>query len=182
MICGGGYDDAMTELVLVDTDDREIGSSEKLAAHVAPGSLHRAFSVMLLDDAGEFVLQRRASTKYHFAGLWTNSCCGHPEPGAGTAEAAARRTFEELGVRPRDLRPCGTFTYTATDRTSGLVENEYDHVFLGRFDGPLSPDPAEVDEVRSVSFTALAAEFASQPERFTPWLGDVLDRLRPEVA
>jgi isopentenyl-diphosphate delta-isomerase len=169
----------VTELVLVDAGDREIGRSEKLAAHQAPGTLHRAFSVMLLDGENRLVLQRRASSKYHFAGLWANSCCGHPEPGADLETAAAQRTFEEIGFRPLDLRPCGTFTYTARDEGSGLVEHEYDHVFLGRLTGDLNPDPAEVEETRAVSLTDLETELSDEPGRFSPWLPGVVAQLKP---
>ena len=175
-------DEAVTDLVLVDAGDREVGRSEKLAAHQAPGALHRAFSVMLLDDENRLVLQRRASSKYHFAGLWANSCCGHPEPGAETESSAAQRTFEELGVRPDGLRPCGAFTYTARDETSGLVENEYDHVFLGRFTGELKPDPADVEDTRAVALDTLAAEMRETPEAFSPWLPGVVAQLRPHLA
>jgi isopentenyl-diphosphate Delta-isomerase len=172
----------MADLVLVDRRDREIGRSEKLAAHQAPGTLHRAFSVMLLDDDGRLVLQRRARSKYHFAGLWANSCCGHPEPGADPEAAAAQRTFEELGVRPHDLRPCGAFTYQARDEGSGLVEHEYDHVFLGRYTGALNPDPAEVDETRALTLETLESELRAEPGRFSPWLPGVVAQLKPHLT
>ena len=77
-------------VVLVDSSDREVGTEEKLAAHQR-GVLHRAFSVFVFDPSGRLLLQRRAAIKYHSAGLWSNSCCGHPSPGEKTIDAAGRR-------------------------------------------------------------------------------------------
>ncbi|MGO4758862.1 isopentenyl-diphosphate Delta-isomerase, partial [Streptomyces sp. 2MCAF27] len=79
-------------LELVDEDGRTIGTAEKLSAHLAPGRLHRAFSVFLFDDEGRLLLQRRALGKYHSPGVWSNTCCGHPYPGEPPFVAAARRT------------------------------------------------------------------------------------------
>jgi isopentenyl-diphosphate Delta-isomerase len=165
----------MDEIVCVDPEDRVVGVTSKLAAHTFPGRLHRAFSVMLVDDAGRLLLQRRALTKYHFAGLWANSCCGHPRPGEDPAAAAARRTFEELGVRPSSLVPCGSFRYEAHDPASGLAERELDHVFLGTYTTPPAPDAAEVAEVRLVTASDLATELQESPPRFAPWLREVLE-------
>lgn len=165
----------MEEIVCVDEQDRVVGYAEKLAAHAAPGRLHRAFSVMLVDDDGRFLLQRRAFSKYHFAGLWANSCCGHPRPDETPEVAAARRTYEELGVRPASLAPCGTFVYTAQDPGSGLVEHELDHVFLGTYEAAPAPAPDEVAEVRLVTPAQLGTELARDPAGFAPWVPGVLD-------
>lgn len=88
-------------LELVDENGTTIGTAEKLAAHQAPGQLHRAFSVFLFDEQGRLLLQRRALGKYHSPGVWSNTCCGHPYPGEAPFAAAARRTYEELGLSPR---------------------------------------------------------------------------------
>jgi len=72
--------DAFETVILVDTDDNEIGFSGKLPAH-SDGKLHRAFSILITNREGESLLQRRAGGKYHFASLWSNTCCGHPRPG-----------------------------------------------------------------------------------------------------
>ena len=90
--------DEEEQVILVDAEDREIGTAPKLAAHQAGGRLHRAFSVFVLNSRDEVLLQRRAAGKYHGAGLWSNSCCGHPRPGESTPAAARRRLREEMGI------------------------------------------------------------------------------------
>jgi isopentenyl-diphosphate delta-isomerase len=171
----------MDEIVYVDAQDRPVGVASKTAAHARPGRLHRAFSVMLVDADDRLLLQRRADGKYHFGGLWANSCCGHPGPGEVTSDAAARRTFEELGVRPGGLLACGSFVYEAHDEVSGLVEHELDHVYVGRLDAEPVPDPAEVSSVRRVTPQDLAAELAAAPRTFAPWLPGVLAAVLPEI-
>ncbi len=166
--------DAAERVVLVDPDDREIGTEEKLAAH-RRGLLHRAVSAFLFDAAGRQLLQRRGAGKYHSAGLWSNACCGHPRPGESPADAVARRLREELGVQvPLTPRVC--FTYRA-ELDGGLVEHEVDHVFTGRFDGIPEPDPAEVSAWRWIDRHALDDELAQTPDAFTVWFRLLL----PEV-
>ena len=87
----------MEQVILVDERDRALGVEEKLRAHRDGGMLHRAFSIFIRDPAGRVLLQLRSRRKYHFGGLWTNACCGHPRPGEATDRAAHRRLREELG-------------------------------------------------------------------------------------
>jgi isopentenyl-diphosphate delta-isomerase len=158
-------------VVLLDADGREAGRMEKLAAHRGGGHLHRAFSVFLFDDRGRMLLQRRAATKHHFRDLWTNSCCSHPRPGESVTDAGARRVAQELGVTvdAGALRDVGSFVYRAQDDGTDLVEHEWDHVLVGRFDGTPRPDPDEVGGWRWVDRDELDAELAADPRRFTPW-------------
>ena len=163
------------QLVLVDGLDRQVGVATKWDAHVT-GSLHRAFSVVLLregSDGPELLLAQRAAGKYHSAGLWANSCCSHPRAGEELLEAAYRRVREELGCDASDIREVDSFVYRAVF-DNGLTEHEYDHVLLGRLVGELDPDPAEVSDVRWVGFQDLARELADQPEVFSAWAPMVL--------
>lgn len=168
-----GVVDDLGEVVVVDEHDRPIGTMTKLAAHQAPGTRHRALSAFVFDPDGRVILQRRSSEKYHFAGLWSNSCCTHPAPDEPIVEAAQRRIHEELGIRCT-VAEVGVFTYRAVDDASGLVEHEVDHVLIGRSADAPSPDPAEVDGIRRLDLTSLDRELRLAPDRFTPWLADAL--------
>jgi isopentenyl-diphosphate delta-isomerase len=168
---------------LVDPSGRVTGESTVDDAHRAPGLLHRAFSVLLVDPAGRLLLQRRAATKTRFPLRWANACCGHPGPGTPVASAAAQRLREELAVDGIEFTELGVYTYAATDPGTGRVEREYDHVLLGRTAADLapSPDPAEVEAVRWVTRTELAAALGSDPDGYAPWLAGVV-ALLPEGA
>lgn len=164
-------------LILVDEHDQQVGTATKEQTHT-DGLLHRAFSVTLLrngDDGPELLLVRRAACKYHSGGLWTNSCCSHPRNGENLANAVVRRVNEELGVSIDDPVEIGSFLYRA-EFENGLVEHEFDHVFVARCEETPSPDPAEADEVRWVHAGELAAELQTQPEQFTAWAPEVFRR------
>ena len=169
------------ELVeLVSPDGEAIGSSTVVAAHTDGGLLHRAFSVLLFDDRGRTLLQRRSAAKTRFPLRWANACCGHPAPGEGVGEAAARRLADELGVRGVGLTDVGVFTYAAADPATGRMEREYDHVLVARVrpDLPTTPDPTEVAALRLVPtpdlLTEVSTASAGNPDEHAPWLLGVL--------
>ena len=166
-------------LELVDENGNTIGTAEKLAAHQAPGQLHRAFSVFLFDEQGRLLIQRRALGKYHSPGVWSNTCCGHPYPGEAPFAAAARRTHEELGISPSLLAEAGTVRYNHPDPESGLVEQEYNHLFVGLAQSALRPDPEEIDETAFVTAAELTERHAEAP--FSAWFMTVLDAARPAI-
>ena len=148
-----------------------------MAVHTS-GQLHRAISVFVFDAEDNLLLQRRAETKYHSAGLWSNTCCGHPRPGENTHRAAHRRLREEMGIEC-PLRHVLSFVYR-TDLGNGLSEHEYDHVFVGRIEEPGGtpvPNPDEVAEWRWLPVAAASEESEAHPERYTAWFGIALDNL-----
>ncbi|SMQ20500.1 isopentenyl-diphosphate delta-isomerase [Streptomyces sp. Ag82_O1-12] len=166
-------------LELVDEDGVTIGTAEKLAAHQPPGRLHRAFSVFLFDEYGRLLLQQRALGKYHSPGVWSNTCCGHPYPGEAPFAAAARRTFEELGASPSLLAEAGTVRYNHPDPESGLVEQEYNHLFVGMVQAVVRPDSEEVASTVFVTPPELAERHAK--DTFSAWFMTVLDAARPAI-
>jgi isopentenyl-diphosphate Delta-isomerase len=153
------------EVILVDAADRPLGRAPKLDVH-RDGRLHRAVSVVLMDAAGRVLIQRRALGKYHSAGLWSNTCCGHPRPGEDIVTAGQRRLHAELGIEDVDLRPISSFVYRA-DLGGGLVEHELDHVLLGRWQGTPQPDPQEVADWRW-------EDLSVHPARYSAWCRAVL--------
>ncbi|MGB0717148.1 MAG: isopentenyl-diphosphate Delta-isomerase [Phycisphaerae bacterium] len=173
-------------VILVDKDDRDIGTMAKLEAHENGGHLHRAFSVFLFNGENQLLLQRRARSKYHFGGLWTNSCCGHPRPGETVIQAATRRTREELGLDVPTLSSCFQHMYEASDASSGLTEREIDHVLVGHLDDansstiPFVPD--EIEAVRWQALPELQADVTQDVSQFTPWFVEILPKFVAHVG
>ena len=128
-------------VILVDENDNELGLMEKLKAH-RKGVLHRAFSVFLLNNSNQLLLQKRALSKYHSPGLWTNTCCSHPRDNETIIEAANRRLAEEMGISST-MKPLLSFIYKA-EFDNGLTEHELDHVVVGNFNGQPSINEDEV--------------------------------------
>lgn len=162
------------QVILVDTHDKAIGTMGKLEAH-EKGLLHRAFSVFIFNDKQELLLQRRALSKYHSAGLWTNTCCSHPRPDEDTLDAANRRLKEEMGLSAL-LEHKLEFIYK-TPFDNGLTEHEYDHVFFGTSNTLPIIDPQEVDSYRYISLQDLKKEISAQPGNFTSWFKIVMEKV-----
>ena len=171
-------------LILVDRDDNEIGFVSKADAHDGDGVLHRAFSLFLFNRAGELLLQRRAQGKRLWGGYWSNSCCSHPRRGESLEVATSRRLRDELNFET-ELEHVYWFCYEARFGDAGS-ENELCHVYLGRAEDDVKPNESEISGIRYVSPAALDAEFAEQPERFTPWFKqewqELKQRYREQLA
>lgn len=153
-------------VVLVDPEDRPLGTMEKMEAHRL-GVLHRAFSVFVFNSKGHLLIHRRAHDKYHSGGLWTNTCCSHPRPEEGVVDAAQRRLMEEMGMRCQ-LEPKFSFVYRA-DLDHGMIEHELDHVLIGYSDVPPVPNPKEVCETLYIPIPDLEVDLEDHPEKYTAW-------------
>ena len=163
------------QLILVDEQDNPIGTCEKMEAH-RKGLLHRAFSVFIFDAQGRMLLQQRALSKYHSGGLWTNACCSHPFPGEDNLTAATRRLQEELGFTT-SLRKAFDFCYRAAF-DNGLTEHEFDHVFVGQYEGTLEVNPQEVMDYCFLSLEEIENQLETRPDRYTEWFKIAFPRLR----
>jgi isopentenyl-diphosphate delta-isomerase len=163
------------QLILVDSDDREIGFLAKADAHVGRGTLHRAFSVFVFSPAGELLVQQRAKSKPLWPGRWSNTCCSHPRLGEKMDDAVRRRLQEELGLSA-ELEFLFKFQYQAQYDLQG-AEHELCWVYAGRSAERPRPNIHEIAAWRYVTPQALLAEIASAPETFTPWFKLEWERL-----
>lgn len=162
------------DIILVDENDNKIGEGGKDEVH-EKGWLHRCFSIFVFNSKGELLLQKRAEEKYHSPGLWTNTCCSHPGPGEKTIDAAHRRLQEEMGFNC-DLEEIFSFVYKA-ELGNNLIEHEFDHVFIGRYDGRISPDASEVNDYKWIDLESLEDEIIKKPELYTVWLKICLEKV-----
>lgn len=165
------------KVILVDDKDREIGEEEKIKAH-RTGKLHRAFSVFIFNSKNELLLQKRAKTKYHSGGLWTNTCCGHPRPGEETKKAAQRRLKEETGIAC-PLKKIFAFKYRIEFK-NGLTENEFDHVFIGFSDKEPKQNPKEFSDLKWLNLRQIKKEIKKDPHSFTYWFKDIFRKAKRE--
>lgn len=164
----------MEEVILVSPQDEEIGYMEKMEAHQL-GLLHRAFSVFLFNSKGEMLLQKRAISKYHSGGLWTNACCSHPRKGETIEQAASRRTREELGCEP-ELQKIHSFIYKAA-LDNNLTEHEFDHVLFGNYEGEMNLNVNEVSEIVYLPIQQIRQEMNEQPDKFTVWFKIIFEEV-----
>jgi len=163
----------MTKVILVDAKDNKIGVEEKLKVHIE-GQLHRAFSIFVFNSKKEMLLQKRAKIKYHSPGLWSNTCCSHPRPNKNILDEAKRKLKEEMGVSC-DLKEIFSFVYKAN--FGDLTEYEYDHVFLGKFDGDPRLNKKEAEDWKWINFKELKKDVKENPEKYTYWFKLILDKV-----
>ena len=166
----GGPNEAAADaeaLILVDEADREVGHLSKAKCHDGQGVLHRAFSLLIFNGAGELLLQQRSSTKRLWPLYWSNSCCSHPRRAESMETAIHRRLFEELGLRC-PLQFLFKFQYQAQFEAAGS-EQELCSVFIGRSTEAVRTDPNEIQAWRWIHPEALQIELIDSPGKFTPW-------------
>jgi isopentenyl-diphosphate delta-isomerase len=163
----------MDYVVLVDSQDNELGKMEKLEAH-EKGLLHRAFSIFLFNSKGEMLIQQRALSKYHSPGLWTNACCSHPAPNESIIEAGNRRLKEELGLST-ELVDAFNFEYRETFENN-LTEHELDHVLVGYSEENPILNQEEAKDYRWITWANLLEEIDLNPENFTIWFKIILTK------
>ncbi len=164
-------------VMLVDKDDHPIGQVSKTEAH-EKGFLHRAFSVFILNTAGELLMQQRAMDKYHSAGLWANTCCSHPYPEENIGDAARRRLWEEMRMKT-ELKFLFKFQYyTAFD--NGLFEHEIDSVFVGYTDDKPMINQKEVHTFKYMSIPGIEEDIQKNPQNYTVWFKIIFERFLKE--
>ena len=151
---------------MVDEQDVQTGTMEKMEVH-QKALLHRAFSVFIFNDKGEMLLHKRADKKYHSGGLWTNACCSHPRPGEETLAAAQIRLYEEMGFNT-ELKKAFDFIYKAPF-DNGLTEHEFDHVYIGNYNGDITPNAEEVSDYCFKSIEEVKNSIKTHPHKYTEW-------------
>ncbi|MGK4569245.1 isopentenyl-diphosphate Delta-isomerase [Flavobacterium sp. 3HN19-14] len=164
----------MTEeqVILVNESDEPIGLMPKLEAH-QKALLHRAFSVFILNDKNEIMLQQRAAQKYHSPLLWTNTCCSHQREGESNIAAGTRRLFEEMGFKT-ELKELFSFIYKAPF-DNGLTEHELDHVMVGYYNDRPQINAEEAASWKWMSIEAIKSDMQQHPEIYTVWFKIIFD-------
>ena len=165
-------------VILVDENDNQLGLMEKIEAH-EKALLHRAFSVFILNNKKELMLQQRAFDKYHCGGLWTNTCCSHQREGETTLKAAKRRLFEEMGFET-ELEEKFSFIYKAPF-DNGLTEHELDHVLVGIYEGLPTLNPKEAASWKWVNIEEVKKDIAVNSERYTPWFKIIFEKFYDQL-
>lgn len=167
-------------LILVDSNDREVGALPKHDCHVGEGILHRAFSVFIFNSDGDVLLQKRSADKPLWPLYWSNACCSHPRQGEAMDIALERRMREELGIECA-LTFLYKFEYQAAYEDVGS-ERELCSVYIGQSDGPFDPNRAELADLRFFTRAELGSMLAKQPGSFTPWFKMEWERISAALA
>jgi isopentenyl-diphosphate delta-isomerase len=168
-----------THIALVDEHDNIVGYGDKLKVH-QEGVLHRAFSVVVINGKGQWLLHRRAQVKYHSPGVWTNTCCSHLTRGESMQEASQKRLLSEMGIAA-NTEFVDSFQYRA-EFENGLIEHEIDHVYIARWEGEPDPDPDEVMDWKWCHTDEIEEDLNARPREYSAWFPMVYDLLKSVLS
>lgn len=166
-------------VILVNSLDEQIGIMPKMEAH-EKALLHRAFSVFIINDKGETMIQQRAAHKYHSPLLWANTCCSHQRVGETNIEAGNRRLKEEMGIET-ELRELFSFIYKAPF-DNGLTEHELDHVMVGYYNGEPTLDPEEVADWKWMRPEDIKLDISVHPDKYSAWFKIIFDKFYDHIS
>src|SRR5690606_10989789 len=164
---------AEEQVILVNENDEPIGLMEKIEAH-EKALLHRAFSVFILNNKNQIMLQQRAAGKYHSPLLWTNTCCSHQRKGETNIQAGKRRLQEEMGFSV-ELKELFSFIYKAPF-DNGLTEHELDHVMIGYFNEQPAINTEEVENWKWMGIEEIKEDMQQHPEIYTAWFKIIFEK------
>ena len=165
-------------VILVDKNDTQIGLMSKLDAH-KKGILHRAFSVFVLNNNNEIMLQKRAYNKYHSGGLWTNTCCSHQREGENSIEAGKRRLLEEMGFET-ELKIITSFIYKV-EFENGLTEHELDYLLIGKYLKSPVINKQEVADWKWMKVELIADDIKLNPNNYTSCFKIIFDKFQNKI-
>lgn len=166
------------QVILVDKNDQKIGLMPKMEAH-QKAVLHRAFSVFVMNDKGQLMLQQRAASKYHSPLLWANTCCSHQRDGESNLEAGKRRLQEEMGF-VTELKEVFSFIYKAPF-DNGLTEHELDHVMVGKYNHAPKINKDEVEDFKWMTPKEVKQDMTENPEIYTAWFKIIFDKFYQHI-
>jgi isopentenyldiphosphate isomerase len=128
-------------LEIINDEGATIGLRPRSEIHGNPSLLHKVIHVLVFNDKGELLLQKRSLNKDVAPGKWDTSVGGHVSPGEDLLTAALREMEEELGVIPDNNK------YLYSYRYENAYESEIVHTYRCIHNGPFPFNKEEIDAV-----------------------------------
>lgn len=163
-------DDEKELLVVVDTKDNILGYKTRYECHHDKALIHRGVTVLIFNNEGDVLLQKRSMTKDTHPGMWSTSVGGHVAKGETYEEAAVREMSEELGITlPVSLHSTFLFAYP--------YEAEMEALFIAQGEGPFELNREEIADAVFVSKRELPRKLLSKEIILTELAHAVLVRV-----
>jgi isopentenyldiphosphate isomerase len=133
-------DDQKELFIVVDEDDNVLEYRTRYDCHHDKSLIHRAVGVMILNDKGEILLQKRGAGKDSDPGMYDVAASGHVGKDESYEAAIKREMMEEIGI---------TADVAFVDKCIVHFPNEteFDAFFRATHNGPFTVNKDEVDEV-----------------------------------
>ncbi len=150
--------DAATELVdVLDKNGNTTRISKSTLEVHQDGSWHQASHVWVFNSEEEIILQKRAKKGIYFPGLWDISAAGQTSKGEHPDETAIRELYEEIGIKvnSKKLKKIEVRKISMNVPEKNYYNNEFDHIYLYRFNGDISKLELQKREVDHIKFMLL---------------------------
>jgi isopentenyldiphosphate isomerase len=135
-----------------DEDGNLIGLFPRRECHRNKALAHKAVHILVFNEEGSMILQKRSAKKDLYPLMWDTSVGGHLEPKETYLEAALRECGEELGITPSPLIRLYNYKMVAENETE-LVET-----YFTINNGPFKPCDEEILELRAFTLAELFSE------------------------
>lgn len=159
---------ALDHVVLVDNQNKVLGTAPKLETHNENTPLHRGFSVFLFNKKGDLLLQQRSHTKKTFPLIWSNSVCGHPMLNESNVDAAKRRLFYELGINDVEVFEI-IYDYRYRVEMNGIWENEICPILVCFTDKKPVVNKDEIEDIRWIKWKDFLKEIEEKNKIYSLW-------------
>jgi len=140
-------------LEIVDHSGKVIGLAPRSKVHGNPHLMHRVVHVLVLNNDGHILLQKRSESKDVAPGRWDTSVGGHVTAGEDLLTSLRREMLEELGIAGDEPEYLYSYTHSNT------YETELVSTFRFPYEGAFSFNPEEIDEIRFWSFDEIRDAF-----------------------
>ena len=129
-------------LEIVDREGNTIATALRSHIHGNPSLIHKVVHVLVFNDKGELLLQKRSMNKDVAPGRWDTSVGGHISINEDLIEAAKREMEEELGIISENIKHLYSYIH------SNPYESELVYTHSCVHNGPFSFNREEIDEVK----------------------------------
>lgn len=127
---------------LVNEKGETIGKATRAACHNGSKMLHPVVHLHIFNSAGDLYLQKRSMKKDIQPGKWDTAVGGHIDYGETVEEALRREVREELGITGFVPQFITRYIFESA------IEKELVNTYRTTYEGPLTPDPSELEDGR----------------------------------
>lgn len=159
---------------VVDESDKPLYSVTKHELW-AKGLRHRIVRVMVQDERGSVLLQRRQPYLFPYPDCWDTSAAGHVDADEDYETAAARELAEEVGLKQLELSPVQS--YASDTQYQGAHFKRFNTLYSARVSSTtyLQLNEREVQEARWFSQAELHELARNHPEQMSDGLASAYD-------
>ena len=166
----------MQTLILVDRNDNFLGYASREECHRGGGILHRAIAVILFNERGELLLQKRKS--FLWDGYWDITGATHPlhlpDHDETYEESTLRCIKEEWNVNVPVKK---LFSFYYFERFGENCEHELCALLLGECQSSIQYNPEYAYDMRCCTLEQCLSDIKQNPSQFTPWAKIALAKL-----